>query len=298
MDYNKAALEMHETHKGKVGIVSKVEVATRDDLSTAYTPGVAEPCRKIKENPDDVYKYTFKGNMVAVVSNGTAVLGLGDIGPEAGLPVMEGKAVLFKEFGGVDAFPICLDTQDTDEIVETVIRIAPAFGGINLEDIAAPRCFEIEARLNDALDIPQKCTGCAHLLDDVDSPIRVPRCVDNCHVDVILFGEEADLDLEGTEVLHPEYGTKPRVFYRGLPKKFIAATVYDPEAKEIVEDATVTAVSDEGTFTTTTNSWGDFCLDGLPEADWTLTVEKDGKTLVMNVSTRTKDQGLPDLALA
>lgn len=103
MDYNKAALEMHETHKGKVGIVSKVEVATRDDLSTAYTPGVAEPCRKIKENPEDVYKYTFKGNMVAVVSNGTAVLGLGDIGPEAGLPVMEGKAVLFKEFGGVDA---------------------------------------------------------------------------------------------------------------------------------------------------------------------------------------------------
>ena len=109
MDYNKAALEMHETHKGKVGIVSKVEVATRDDLSTAYTPGVAEPCRKIKENPEDVYKYTFKGNMVAVVSNGTAVLGLGDIGPEAGLPVMEGKAVLFKEFGGVDAFPICID---------------------------------------------------------------------------------------------------------------------------------------------------------------------------------------------
>ena len=111
MDYNKAALEMHETHKGKVGIVSKVEVATRDDLSTAYTPGVAEPCRKIKENPDDVYKYTFKGNMVAVVSNGTAVLGLGDIGPEAGLPVMEGKAVLFKEFGGVDAFPICINAQ-------------------------------------------------------------------------------------------------------------------------------------------------------------------------------------------
>ena len=104
MDYNKAALEMHESHKGKVGIVSKVEVATRDDLSTAYTPGVAEPCRKIKANPEDVYKYTFKGNMVAVVSNGTAVLGLGDIGPEAGLPVMEGKAVLFKEFGGVDAF--------------------------------------------------------------------------------------------------------------------------------------------------------------------------------------------------
>ena len=117
MDYNKAALEMHETHKGKVGIVSKVEVATRDDLSTAYTPGVAEPCRKIKENPDDVYKYTFKGNMVAVVSNGTAVLGLGDIGPEAGLPVMEGKAVLFKEFGGVDAFPICINAHDAASVI-------------------------------------------------------------------------------------------------------------------------------------------------------------------------------------
>ena len=117
MDYNKAALEMHETHKGKVGIVSKVEVATRDDLSTAYTPGVAEPCRKIKENPEDVYKYTFKGNMVAVVSNGTAVLDLGDIGPEAGLPVMEGKAVLFKEFGGVDAFPICINAHSAEEVI-------------------------------------------------------------------------------------------------------------------------------------------------------------------------------------
>ena len=117
MDFNKAALEMHETHHGKVGIVSKVEVKTRDDLSTAYTPGVAEPCRKIKENPDDVYKYTFKSNMVAVVSNGTAVLGLGDIGPEAGLPVMEGKAVLFKEFGGVDAFPICIDAHDAASVI-------------------------------------------------------------------------------------------------------------------------------------------------------------------------------------
>ena len=135
MDYNKAALEMHETHKGKVGIVSKVEVATRDDLSTAYTPGVAEPCRKIKENPDDVYKYTFKGNMVAVVSNGTAVLGLGDIGPEAGLPVMEGKAVLFKEFGGVDAFPICIDAHDAASVIAACKAIAPTFGGINLGDI-------------------------------------------------------------------------------------------------------------------------------------------------------------------
>ena len=154
MDYNKAALEMHESHHGKVGIVSKVEVKTRDDLSTAYTPGVAEPCRKIKENPDDVYKYTFKSNMVAVVSNGTAVLGLGDIGPEAGLPVMEGKAVLFKEFGGVDAFPICIDAHDAASVIAACKAIAPTFGGINLEDISAPRCFEIEERLKEILDIP------------------------------------------------------------------------------------------------------------------------------------------------
>ena len=154
MDYNKAALEMHESHHGKVGIVSKVEVKTRDDLSTAYTPGVAEPCRKIKENPDEVYKYTFKGNMVAVVSNGTAVLGLGDIGPEAGLPVMEGKAVLFKEFGGVDAFPICIDAHDAASVIATCKAIAPTFGGINLEDIKSPECFEIEETLEKELDIP------------------------------------------------------------------------------------------------------------------------------------------------
>ena len=129
MDYNKAALEMHESHHGKVGIVSKVEVKTRDDLSTAYTPGVAEPCRKIKENPDDVYKYTFKSNMVAVVSNGTAVLGLGDIGPEAGMPVMEGKCVLFKAFGDVDAIPLCVRSKDVDEIVNTIALLAGSFGG-------------------------------------------------------------------------------------------------------------------------------------------------------------------------
>ena len=154
MDYNKAALEMHESHHGKVGIVSKVEVKTRDDLSTAYTPGVAEPCRKIKEKPDDVYKYTFKSNMVAVVSNGTAVLGLGDIGPEAGLPVMEGKAVLFKEFGGVDAFPICIDAHDAASVIAACKAIAPTFGGINLEDIKSPECFEIEETLERELDIP------------------------------------------------------------------------------------------------------------------------------------------------
>lgn len=154
MDYNSLSLKMHEENKGKVEVVSKVKIKDRDDLSTAYTPGVAEPCRKIRDNKADVYKYTCKGNMVAVVSDGTAVLGLGDIGPEAAIPVMEGKAVLFKEFGGVDAFPICLDTKDVDEIVETVKRIAPVFGGINLEDISAPRCFEIERRLKEELDIP------------------------------------------------------------------------------------------------------------------------------------------------
>lgn len=154
MDYNSLSLKMHEENKGKVEVVSKVKIKDRDDLSTAYTPGVAEPCRKIRDNKADVYKYTCKGNMVAVVSDGTAVLGLGDIGPEAAIPVMEGKAILFKEFGGVDAFPICLDTKDVDEIVETVKRIAPVFGGINLEDISAPRCFEIERRLKEELDIP------------------------------------------------------------------------------------------------------------------------------------------------
>lgn len=154
MDYNQLSLKMHEENMGKLEVVAKVELKTRDDLSTAYTPGVAEPCRKIRDNKMDVYKYTCKSNTVAVVSDGTAVLGLGDIGPEAAIPVMEGKSILFKQFGGVDAFPICLDTKDTEEIIETVKRIAPVFGGINLEDIAAPRCFEIERRLNEELDIP------------------------------------------------------------------------------------------------------------------------------------------------
>ncbi|MGL5692994.1 MAG: NAD(P)-dependent malic enzyme, partial [Peptostreptococcaceae bacterium] len=154
MDYNKLSLEMHKNNKGKVGVISKVSVKNREDLSTAYTPGVAEPCRKIHENKDNVYTYTAKGNLVAVVSDGTAVLGLGDIGPEAAMPVMEGKAILFKEFAGIDAFPICLDTKNVDEIVKTVKYLAPTFGGINLEDISAPRCFEIERRLKEELDIP------------------------------------------------------------------------------------------------------------------------------------------------
>ena len=154
MDYNQLALELHEKNHGKVGVTSKVKVENRDDLSTAYTPGVAEPCRRICQNPKDVYRYTAKGNLVAVVSDGTAVLGLGDIGPEAAMPVMEGKAILFKEFADVDAFPICLATKDVNEIVRTVKYLAPTFGGINLEDISAPRCFEIERRLKEELDIP------------------------------------------------------------------------------------------------------------------------------------------------
>ncbi|MBU1685246.1 NAD-dependent malic enzyme [Patescibacteria group bacterium] len=154
MDYYRESIKLHSDHRGKIEVVSKVPIKTKDDLSLAYTPGVAEPCRQIHKNPKDVYKYTSKGNMVAIVTDGSAVLGLGNIGPAAALPVMEGKAILFKEFAGVDAFPICLATQNTDEIVETVQRIAPGFGGINLEDISSPRCFEIEKRLIESLDIP------------------------------------------------------------------------------------------------------------------------------------------------
>lgn len=148
------SLVLHENNRGKLEIKSKVKVENRNDLSLAYTPGVAEPCKKIQENVEDVYKYTSKGNLVAVVSDGTAVLGLGDIGPEAAMPVMEGKAILFKNFANVDAFPICLATKDVEEIIKTVTYMAPTFGGINLEDISAPRCFEIEDRLKAALDIP------------------------------------------------------------------------------------------------------------------------------------------------
>ncbi|MEG2200218.1 MAG: NAD-dependent malic enzyme, partial [Anaerovorax sp.] len=142
MNYYEASLLMHEKNKGKMEIVSKVSLDNRDDLSTAYTPGVAQPCLEIKKDEENVYKYTPKGHTVAVVSDGSAVLGLGNIGAKAAIPVMEGKAILFKAFGGLDAIPICLDTQDPDEIVHIVKNIAPVFGGINLEDISAPRCFE------------------------------------------------------------------------------------------------------------------------------------------------------------
>ena len=148
------SLEFHEKLSGKLSTESKCPINSINDLSLAYTPGVAEPSKEIHTNPENAYKYTIKSNTVAVVSDGSAVLGLGNIGALAAMPVMEGKAILFKEFGGVNAFPICLDTQDTEEIIKTVVNIAPAFGGINLEDISAPRCFEIEKRLNELLDIP------------------------------------------------------------------------------------------------------------------------------------------------
>lgn len=154
MTTNEKALKLHEEWNGKLETVSKTPVKTRDDLALAYTPGVAEPCKVIAENKEAAYTYTWKANTIAVVSDGSAVLGLGNIGPHAAMPVMEGKAVLFKEFGGVNAVPICLDTQDTEEIIKAVTWLAPGFGGINLEDISAPRCFEIEERLKATLDIP------------------------------------------------------------------------------------------------------------------------------------------------
>ncbi|HBH92635.1 MAG TPA: NAD-dependent malic enzyme [Bacteroides sp.] len=154
MTVNEQALKLHEEWNGKIETTSKCKIASREDLALAYTPGVAEPCKVIAKDREAAYKYTIKSNTIAVVSDGSAVLGLGNIGPYAAMPVMEGKAVLFKEFGGVNAVPICLDTQDTEEIIRTVAAIAPGFGGINLEDISAPRCFEIETRLKEMLDIP------------------------------------------------------------------------------------------------------------------------------------------------
>jgi len=154
MDYYKKSLELHKKKKGKLEIKSKTPLRNKDDLGIAYTPGVAEPCRKIFKNPSDIYQYTIKGNSVAVVTNGTAVLGLGNIGPKAALPVMEGKCLLFKKFANIDAYPICLDSQNNQEIIKAVKMIAPGFGGINLEDIKAPDCFEIEEQLKKELNIP------------------------------------------------------------------------------------------------------------------------------------------------
>ena len=181
------ALQLHKEWNGKFETTPKMSITTREDLALAYTPGVAEPCKVIAKDKEAAYTYTIKSNTIAVVSDGSAVLGLGNIGPEAAMPVMEGKAVLFKEFGDVNAFPICLDTQDTEEIIKTVINIAPAFGGINLEDISAPRCFEIETRLKEALDIPvfhddQHGTAIVVLAGIINGLKVVGKTKEECHV--------------------------------------------------------------------------------------------------------------------
>ena len=187
MTTNEKALELHEQWQGKLETVSKTPVKTREALALAYTPGVAEPCKVIAENKEAAYTYTWKSNTIAVVSDGSAVLGLGNIGPHAAMPVMEGKAVLFKEFGGVNAVPICLDTQDTEEIIKAVTYLAPGFGGINLEDISAPRCFEIEERLKATLDIPvfhddQHGTAIVVLAATINALKIVGKKKENCKV--------------------------------------------------------------------------------------------------------------------
>ena len=187
MTIQEKALELHEKWNGKLETVSKTPVKSREDLSLAYTPGVAEPCKVIAQDKEAAYKYTMKANTVAVVSDGSAVLGLGNIGPYAAMPVMEGKAVLFKEFGGVNAVPICLDTQDTEEIIKAVTWLAPAYGGINLEDISAPRCFEIEERLKEILDIPvfhddQHGTAIGVLAGIINALKVVGKQKENCKV--------------------------------------------------------------------------------------------------------------------
>lgn len=187
MNNAEKSLKLHEEKVGKIEVVSKVRVENREDLSLAYTPGVAEPCLKIHEDVENVFKYTAKGNLVAVVTDGTAVLGLGDIGPEAAMPVMEGKALLFKEFANVDAFPICLASKDVEEIVKAVKLISPTFGGINLEDIASPRCFEIEARLKKELDIPvfhddQHGTAIVVIAGFINALKLVKKSIEDCTI--------------------------------------------------------------------------------------------------------------------
>ncbi len=187
MNTSEQSLALHEQWNGKLTTEAKCKVNSREDLALAYTPGVAEPCKVIAEHPDEVYRYTIKANTVAVISDGSAVLGLGNIGAAAAMPVMEGKCVLFKEFGGVNAFPICLDTQDTEEIIKTVVNIAPAFGGINLEDISAPRCFEIESRLKELLPIPvfhddQHGTAIVVLAGIINALKVVKKEKENCKV--------------------------------------------------------------------------------------------------------------------
>ncbi len=243
MTINEKALSLHEEWNGKLETTAKCKVDSREALALAYTPGVAEPCRVIAKEPEAVYKYTIKSNTVAVVSDGSAVLGLGNIGAAAAMPVMEGKCVLFKEFGGVNAFPICLDTQDTEEIIKTVVNIAPAFGGINLEDISAPRCFEIEARLKELLDIPvfhddQHGTAIVVLAGIINALRVVKKPVDSCHIVVngagsagiaiskllLLYGFKHLILCDKTGILSPEspdmnYAQQEMMKYTNLERK-------------------------------------------------------------------------------
>ena len=228
MTTNEKALALHKEWKGKINTTPKCQVKSREDLALAYTPGVAEPCKVIAEDSEAAYTYTIKSNTVAVVSDGSAVLGLGNIGPYAAMPVMEGKAVLFKEFGGVNAFPICLDTQETEEIIKTIVNIAPAFGGINLEDISAPRCFEIETRLKELLNIPvfhddQHGTAIVVLAGIINSLKLVKKQKEDCKIVIngagsagiaicklllsygfsnIVMCDKAGILAEGNETLH------------------------------------------------------------------------------------------------
>lgn len=254
MNVYEGSLKLHEENHGKVKIVSKVEVKNREDLSLAYTPGVAEPCSKINENPENVYKYTNKGNFVAVVTDGTAVLGLGDIGPMAGMPVMEGKSILFKEFGDVDAFPICVASKSVEDIVQTVKMIAPTFGGINLEDISAPRCFEIEERLKAELDIPvfhddQHGTAVVTAAGLVNSLKIVKKNIED--ITVVINGAGAAGIAITKMLLNMEVGNillcdRKGIIYSGSPdnnvhKEFIAKVTNKENKRGTLKDALIGA---------------------------------------------------------
>jgi len=237
-DIKARSLKLHEENKGKISVISKIRVETKDDLSLAYSPGVAEPCRMIQKNQDDIYKYTSKGNLVAVISDGTAVLGLGDIGPYAGLPVMEGKCILFKEFAGVDAFPIMLDTKDPEEIIDIIKKISISFGGINLEDITAPKCVTIERRLKEELNIPvfhddQHGTAIVTLAALINSCRLTGKNIND--LKIVLSGTGA-AGSSIARMLH-NYGIKDITAYnsKGVVKKELY-TSYQFLLKELLDD--------------------------------------------------------------